>query len=244
MSRVRVGCSGWFYRHWRGRFYPEDLPVHRWFRFYAERFPCVEINASFYRFPTPERVRGWMRGAPEGFAFAVKAPRLITHIRLMRDCARLMDELAAALAPLAEAGMLGPVLFQLPPRLRPSEEALARVLDALPVDDFTCAVEFRHPGWWRQETHEAFAARGAIFVTVSSPRMPGDFVATNGRAYVRMHGRPTHANRYAEAELAALAERLVQTEESWVFFNNDGGAAAPHDARVLLELLRARGVAT
>ena len=243
MSRISVGCSRWFYRHWPGRFYPEELPTHHWFRFYAERFSCVEINASFYRFPTIERVQGWMRGAPSGFLFAVKAPRLITHIRLFRNCKEPLQALREALEPLVAAGMMGPLLFQLPPRAHYGEEMLARVLDALPVDDFLCAVEFRHPSWWQDEVYRALAERGAVFVTVFSPRMPEDFVATNGRAYVRMHGRPTHANHYTEAELAALADQLVQTDEAWVFFNNDGGAAAPHDAQVLLELLRARGAA-
>jgi len=97
---LHIGCSGYHYRHWKGLFYPEGLPEQRWFGYYAEHFDSVEINASFYRFPSPSAVSRWNRQAPEGFRYCIKAPRQITHLRRMHRCERELEDLARVLEPL------------------------------------------------------------------------------------------------------------------------------------------------
>lgn len=235
----RVGTSGYFYRHWAGPFYPADLKTHRWFGFYAERFDTVEINASFYRFPTESAVRRWRRQAPDGFVYAIKANRLITHLKRF---AGTEAQSAALYAVLKDhlGNMLGPVLFQLPPSVHYDAGFLERLLAQL---DPACvnAVEFRHPSWWRPEVCRRLDAAGAVFVSVSAPNLPDDLVVSGGRLYLRMHGVPLYRQDYPPEELDRWAERLraCGADTGWVYFNNDAEGFAPKNARALRERLAA-----
>src|SRR5437588_3242852 len=84
-STVRIGCSGWQYKHWRGDFYPSGLPSSRWFEHYAGRFDTVEVNNTFYRLPEASTFATWARRAPPRFLFAVKASRFLTHMKKLKD---------------------------------------------------------------------------------------------------------------------------------------------------------------
>ncbi len=234
--RVRVGCSGYFYRGWAGRWYPEDLPMHRWFSWYAGHFDTVEINASFYRFPTTSGVGRWQRQAPQGFVYSVKAPRLITHIRRFRNCDRPLGDFYDVVAPLADK--LGCLLFQMPPSFHYSDENLLRLVQAL-RPGFRNVVEFRHPSWWRASVYDALEEADVIFCSVHAPRLPQEIVASRGRIYLRLHGDPWYAQLYSEGELRLWAERLlaVAPDEVWVYFNNDTHAAAPVNAEQMRRLL-------
>ena len=228
MARVcRVGTSGYFYRSWRGRFYPKDLPLSEFFAYYQEHFDTVEINASFYRFPTRDSVRRWYREAREGFLYAVKAHREITHIKRFRDPERV-KEFYGVVSELGEK--LGPILFQLPPSFRYSEENLGRILSSLDPS-FKNAVEFRHPSWWREEVYQAFREHRVAFVSVSAPRLPEEFVDT-AFAYLRFHGRSAwYRYDYSDEELAEWAER-ARGHDLFAYFNNtDAGYAAKNALR-------------
>jgi uncharacterized protein YecE (DUF72 family) len=233
----RIGTSGYYYRHWSGPFYPPDLKTHRWFRFYAERFDTVEINASFYRFPTESAVKRWRAQAPEGFLYAVKAPRLITHLKRFHDTGGLMADLYGVLTAHL-GGKLGPVLFQLPPSVHHDPAWLDGMLGQL---DGACvnAIEFRHPSWWRADVRRRVERAGAVFVSVSAPGLPDDLVVSNGRAYLRMHGVPMYRQDYSESALAAWADRLkgCGAGEAFVYFNNDAEGHAPHNALALRGML-------
>jgi uncharacterized protein YecE (DUF72 family) len=235
---VRIGCSGYDYRHWQGRWYPPDLPRSRRFAFYAERFDTVEINASFYRFPTEAAVSRWLKQAPSGFAYSVKAPRLITHLKRFHDCQSLLDDFYGVLAGLG--AYLGCVLFQLPPSLHFSEESLARLLVAM-HPDFRNVIEFRHAGWWRPQVFEALRENKVGFCVVSAPGLPDEMIATASDAYLRLHGDPWYAQDYGEAELAAWAARIrgLDAPRTWVYFNNDHEAFAPANAAALRPILAA-----
>src|SRR5688500_15422995 len=117
-ARVRVGTSGWEYRHWVGTFYPRDLSRERRLEFYAERFDTVELNNSFYRLPDADDFTAWARRVPDGFTFAVKASRYLTHLRRLRDPSEPLDRLWSRARRLGD--QLGPMLYQLPPRWRPN----------------------------------------------------------------------------------------------------------------------------
>ena len=146
MNEVRIGCSGWSYRDWRGRFHPDGLPARGWLEHYASVFDTVEVNATFYRLPKVETVRGWAEQVPDGFRFAVKGSRYLTHMKRLRDMGQGLERFWERIEPLREAGKLGPVLWQLPASFARDDELLAAVLEALPAAEH--CFEFRHPSWF------------------------------------------------------------------------------------------------
>lgn len=145
IATVRVGCSGWNYRHWRGRFYPDGLPVKAWLSFYAEQFDTVEINNSFYRLPKAETFDAWRRQAPSNFVYSVKANRFLTQAKKLKDCAEPVGRMMSPVRHLG--GTLGPILYQLPPNLRINLARLAEFLALLPRD-LTHVFEFRESSWY------------------------------------------------------------------------------------------------
>jgi len=233
---VKTGCSGYYYRGWAGRWYPEGLSAHHRFVWYAEHFDTVEINASFYRFPTDSAVSRWIQQAPDGFIYSIKAPRLITHLKRFHDCARQIADFYEVLAPLGDR--LGCLLFQMPPSFQFSEANLDHVLAGL-RPGFRNVVEFRHASWWKQKVYQALEQAGAIFCSVHAPQLPDDMIVNHGILYLRMHGDPWYAQRYNERELMHWARRIraAHPAEAWIYFNNDANAAAPVNAARLHRLL-------
>ena len=114
---MRIGCSGWSYSHWEGRLYPSTLPASRWLERYTEYFDTVEVNATFYRLPKRGTVARWAKITPDGFCFAVKGSRYLTHVRRLRDLPDGVARLVELLKPLSASGKLGPLLWQLPPTI-------------------------------------------------------------------------------------------------------------------------------
>jgi len=235
--KVHIGCSGYYYRHWQGLWYPADISASRWFSFYAAHFDTLEINASFYRFPTASAVARWRAQAPDGFIYTIKAPRLITHRRRFRNCDAQIAVFYRTLSVLGEK--LGCVLFQMPPSLHYTPEALERVLSGLD-SGFRNVVEFRHQSWWNDTAISAIAGAGAIFCSVHAPGLPDDIICPDGRIYLRLHGVPWYRQDYSEAELAAWAARIRESRgrEIWAYFNNDDQAHAPFNALIFRDMLQ------
>ena len=237
---IIVGTSGWQYGHWKGRFYPKDVPQRDWLPFFSERFPAVEINNTFYMLPREEVFDGWRKRSADGFTFAVKASRYITHIRRLRDC---RDPLRRFWTNARHLGpKLGPVLFQLPPTLRADPDLLRAFIDLLP-NDMRAAFEFRHPTWESGEVHEALDRAGCALVLADRPGARVAPVITGGWSYVRFHQGRRMAPGYPKEKLRRWAERLagIESDETWVFFNNDPQGAALRDAVTLTDLLAGRG---
>ena len=237
MPQFRIGCSGWAYPHWAGPFYPPDLGERDRFAFYAKAFNTVEVNATFYRFPTRAMVQAWARKAPPGFLFTLKAFRGITHLRKFRNTAELVRRFYAAGAELGES--LGGILFQLPPALHFDRDLLQRVLDQLDPR-YPTTLEFRHRTWFVEDVAHLLRERGIAMCIVSAPDLPEFVVATARHAFVRFHGREEwYAYRYGEEELRGWAERLrtLPVDTVFAYFNNDACAWAPENARWLGELL-------
>lgn len=243
-ARVRVGTSGWEYAHWLGDFYPRDVPRARWFEFYARHFDTVELNASFYRLPRAEAFAGWRRRSPNGFVFAVKASRYLTHIKRLRDPEEPLERMWSRARRLGDR--LGPVLYQLPPRWLPNAERLSSFLAAIPRDA-PQAVEFRDRRWYRPEIlallDEAGVALCLHDMAGSEPPLQriGPFV------YVRFHGAGArYGGSYADEQLARWADRMGEWSAAgcavWAFFNNDVGGHAIRNAVRLREMLAERGI--
>jgi uncharacterized protein YecE (DUF72 family) len=247
MTRVLIGCSGWNYRDWRdGVFYPERLPAHRWLAFYAERFDSVEVNATFYRLPRREAVARWAGATPEGFMFAVKVSRFLTHVKRLRDAGSHLELLLRRLEPLVESGRLGPLLWQLPPTFHRDEERLAAALDRLPRG-LRHAFEFRHESWFDEPVLQVLRAHGAALVIADGPAvrafqtrdLTADFV------YVRLHrGARGRRGNYSQAELAGWAREIAawaRERDVYAYFNNDWEGFAPANAASLRAKVRDSG---
>jgi uncharacterized protein YecE (DUF72 family) len=242
---VHVGCSGWFYWHWRGGFYPSDLPTAGWFPHYAARFKTVELNAPFYSWPTVATVKAWVRQADRRtFLYTVKASELITHVKRFQGTKTLVKDFGHV------ANLLGPrmgcFLFQLPPSFQYTPARLRRILSQLDPARRN-VVEFRHKSWWNEDVYAAFKAAGTIFCSCSGPRLPGELVKTADDVYVRFHGvKQWYRHDYTNAELAVWAERIAASGavRVWAYFNNDRDGYAVKNARELLRQLRRRGDGT
>ena len=233
-----VGCSGWFYWHWRGSFYPADSRPETWFGHYAARFDTVELNAPFYSWPTVATVKSWLRQcAGRPFVFTVKVNELITHTRRFEGTARLVRDFGHV------ADLLGPhmgcLLFQLPPGFDYAPERLAAIVSQLEPGRRN-VVEFRHPSWWREEVYEAFRAAGIVFCSCSGPGLPDELIRTADDVYLRFHGTTRwyrHDYGPEELELWAARVRACGSARVWAYFNNDREAHAVKNADAFLRLL-------
>ena len=223
MKTVRVGCSGWNYRHWREVVYPQGLPARGWLEHYATLFDTVEVNATFYRLPTRKAVAGWVEQSPPGFCFAVKGSRYLTHIRRLRDTGQGVERFYACIDPLVSSGKLGPVLWQLPGNFKRDDERLAGFLDALPAGRHT--VEFRHESWFTDDVYALLREREAALTIGDHPERPFQTrELTAGWTFVRFHYGRGRGGNYSRRQLEEWRNRIVQWRrraDVYAYFNND-----------------------
>jgi len=236
---IWIGTSGWQYRDWRGTFYPKDLRQREWLTFYAQRFPTVEVNNSFYRLPEAETFRHWAAETPEGFVVTVKVSRFLTHLKRLRDPEEPLQRLLERARELGPK--LGPLLFQLPPRFPAAPDRLRELLARLP-DDVVGAFEFRDPSWYRDEVYALLEEANAPLVWPDRPGPSPDLPLIGDRAYVRFHQGRRTGPAYDPRKLRRWADRIaaLPVRDAWIYFNNDQGGAAPHDALELTHLVEDR----
>jgi len=241
-GQVRIGTSGWIYRHWRGVFYPPVLPTSRWFAHYAQHFDTVEINNTFYRLPSEEAFDTWRRQAPPGFVYAIKASRYLTHRKKLKDAAEPLQNLLGRARRLGPH--LGPILYQLPPHWRADPGRLREFLALLPRD-LRHVFEFRDPTWC-DEAIRALLSEARVGTCLHDMHGFDCPAWVTGRVvYVRFHGPSAvkYAGSYAAAHLRTWAERLRAFQESghdvYAYFNNDEGGHAVANARELRRLVAA-----
>jgi uncharacterized protein YecE (DUF72 family) len=237
--RIRVGCSGWNYAHWRnGVFYPPRCAPRNWLRFYAKHFDTVEINMTFYRLPKAPVVARWVEETPAGFTFAVKVSRYVTHIKRLLDVPQHLPLLYERIQPLLASPKLGPLLWQLPPTFPADLDRLAAALEHL-HDGQRHAFEFRHPSWFTEQTYTLLREHNVALVIGDRPQV-NDFQAhevTADFTFVRFHGGTRGANgNYSHAELeewAARLERWSSELDVFAYFNNDWEGYAIENALYL-----------
>jgi uncharacterized protein YecE (DUF72 family) len=248
---IRVGCSGWNYKHWRGPVYPPEMPARCWFDHYAARFDTVEINNSFYRLPDASTFAGWRERAPRGFLYAVKASRFLTHLKRLREPEEAVVRLFDHGRELGDR--FGPVLYQLPPNFHLDLPRLDHFLSILPRTlgeiggsparlELRHVVEFRHPSWYVDETFALLRERKVAMClhdkagsAIHSP-IDGAFV------YVRFHGpEGRYSGRYTPERLRTWAARFDEHHrmgrDIYAYFNNDPGGMAVTNSLELRAML-------
>jgi uncharacterized protein YecE (DUF72 family) len=241
-ASIRIGTSGWHYKHWLGTWYPEGTKAAGQFAYYREHFDTVEINNSFYRLPSPETFTAWREAAPPGFLYAVKASRYITHMRKLMEPEQGFTKFWTHVAALKET--LGPILFQLPPLWKINTERLATFLDALPPHQ-RYAFEFRNPTWYHDEVYALLSAHDCAFCIyelaghLSPPQVTSSFV------YVRLHGPGAkYSGSYTDAQLQGWVDKAVEHARAgrdvFVYFDNDELGHAAFNAQRMRELVAAQ----
>lgn len=250
-SQLRIGCSGWNYKHWRGTFYPPRLPVREWFAHYAHVFDTVEINNTFYRLPESTTFAAWREQAPENFVYAIKASRFITHLKRLRDPEEPATRLFERACQLA--GTLGPVLYQLPAnfhcdlnRLDDFLAVLPRTLGEIngtPADrKLKHVFEFRHPSWYTGETRAVLHAHGAVMCLHDKAGSAIFEPLDTPFVYVRFHGPGgRYFGRYDLRRMEYWAETLGEQHRAgrdvFAYFNNDPEGMALINAQELRTLM-------
>ena len=230
-----AGTSGYSYKEWLGHFYPEKLPAGAMLRYYAERFATVEINNTFYRMPAESMLARWAAEVPDGFEFALKAPRRITHEKRLREAEPDVAEFLRRAETLG--AKLGVILFQLPPYLKKDLPRLEDFLALLPSGK-RVAFEFRNESWQTDDVYAALRERRAMLCVTDTEESDTPFVATSDWAYLRL--RRTH---YDDADLRAWAERIAKLGLARinVYFMHEDDAVGTGFALRLAELWRSLG---
>ena len=226
-----VGTSGYSYKEWKGKFYPEDLPDKQMLRFYGERFRSVEINNTFYRMPKEAVLEAWAAEVPADFKFVIKASQRITHMQRLKDAGDSLSYLLRVAGVLMKR--LGPLLFQLPPNLKKDALRLREFLKLLPPDR-RAAFEFRHQSWFDDEIFGLLREHQAVLCIAEAENdLEIPFVSTADWGYLRLR-KPD----YDDAELKTWAERVRQQawQEAFIFFKHEDAVKGPKMAARFLEL--------
>lgn len=230
---IWIGTSGYNYPEWKGSFYPEKLPSAKMLPYYAERFPTVEINYTFYRSPNEQILDRWNKTTPERFKLTLKAPRRITHDRRLRDSSDLVRqflETAATLGP-----KLGALLFQLPPNLKKDVALFDAFLDACPPR-VCAAFEFRHESWLDEEIYDRLRARNLALCVADSERLSTPVVITADYAYFRLRDEG-----YTPADIArwgdVIRDKTSTSRDVFVYFKHEEEGKGPEFAKLLMQHL-------
>jgi uncharacterized protein YecE (DUF72 family) len=236
---VLIGTSGWHYGSWRGPFYPKTVKVKEQLAYYTTRFPTTEINNSFYRLPTEKAVADWRDTVPEGFVFAWKASRYITHFKRLKECEDSIKLVFGRMRGLGDS--FGPVLFQLPPQFHADSERLAAFLKLLPKKQ-QHAFEFRHESWYDAKIFEVLRDHNVSLCISDHAAAPSPWEVTADFVYLRGHGP---GGRYSGAYSDTALKDWAASVRAWrkgrrvvfVYFDNDQKSQAPKDADRLIDTL-------
>jgi len=228
-ARIRVGTSGYNYPEWRGTFYPEKLSTSKMLAYYAERFPTVEINYTFYRVPTEKLLAGWSAGTPDSFSFTLKAPRRITHDSKLQRCEDLLRTFCRTASTLGPK--LATLLFQLPPTFKKDAGVLNAFLDLLPQGT-RAAFEFRHASWFDGEVFDALRARNIALCVADSEKIHTPVEVTAEYGYFRLRDEG-----YQQSDLERWAQTirgLQGLSDVFVYFKHEEQGLGPDFARRLM----------
>ncbi|HEX6178231.1 MAG TPA: DUF72 domain-containing protein [Thermoanaerobaculia bacterium] len=239
-AEIHIGTSGYSYKHWVGRYYPEDLKPSEWLRYYLRDFDTVELNNTFYTLPKEETFDSWRKNTPADFLFAVKGSRFLTHMIKLKDAERGLVNFM----PRAERlrSKLGPILWQLPPGWKMNVERLEEFCSLLPKKH-RYTFELRNPTWMTDEVYDVLRRYNAAFCIYELAGYMSPIEVTADWTYVRLHG-PTafkYQGSYSDKQLEQWAERIRKWSRTmkaiYVYFDNDDSAYAVKNALTLKRML-------
>jgi uncharacterized protein YecE (DUF72 family) len=233
-SRVFVGTSGYQYPEWRGTFYPEKFSTDKMLPYYAERFPTVEINYTFYRMPNEKLLAGWAAATPAHFTFTLKAPRRITHDSKLQHCEDLLQAFCRTARTLGTK--LATLLFQLPPTFKKDADVLRAFTELLP-DGTRAAFEFRHASWFDADVFDALRARNLALCIADSEKLHTPIEMTADYAYFRLRDEG-----YQQADLERWAHTIKALDgvgDAFVYFKHEEHGLGPDFAKRVETLLSA-----
>ncbi len=239
---VYIGCSGFYNKDWRESFYPKGLPQKQWFNYYCSQFNSLELNTTFYRFPTQQLLQRFYDESPQAFKFSIKAPRLITHYKQFKETESLLGDFYSSIAEgLKEK--LGVVLFQLPGKIIFSEELLELIIEQLDPN-FNNVIEFRNTSWWHEYVFQKLASKNISFCGASIKGLPDEIIKNSNIIYYRFHGiEKLYYSEYNSQKIEHFADELItfdDAKDAYIFFNNTATMAAIHNAFQLREFLSAK----
>jgi uncharacterized protein YecE (DUF72 family) len=234
-NNLFTGTSGWAYPTWKPGFYPANVPSRTFLQTYASRLNSVEVNYTFRKLPTSAQLKLWLDATPPGFRFSFKAPQRITHFQRLRDSYAALAEFIAALAPIRKAGKLGPLLFQLPPNFKADNLRLSSFLKApaLKNKNLQLAFEFRHPGWFTEDTYAILRSRNAALCIAESGDLLTPEVHTANFVCYRLRCN----GGYKPAQVKSFATRfaaLAQQGEVFAYFKHEDAPTGPLNAVAML----------
>jgi uncharacterized protein YecE (DUF72 family) len=230
-NAVYVGTSGYNYPEWRGTFYPEKFSTNKMLAYYADRFPTVEINYTFYRMPTEKLLKGWSDGTPESFTFTLKAPKRITHDAKLQRCEdnlQVFCRTAQTLGP-----KLGVLLFQLAPNFKKDTDVLKGFLDLLP-EGMRAAFEFRHASWFEVDVFDALRARNVALCIADSEKLSTPIEATADYGYFRLRDE---GYQQADIEKWAGIVKALPPKDAFVYFKHEEQGLGPDFAKRFIAAL-------
>jgi uncharacterized protein YecE (DUF72 family) len=239
MIQWHIGCSWFYYKHWKEIFYPKDIPQRMWFEFYCMHFNTLELNVTFYRFPVISMLQKWYSKSSPGFSFSVKAPKLITHFKKLNDCGKLISDFYSVV----QEGLkekTGSFLFQFPPQFNFTAERLDKIINSLDPA-FPNVVEFRHNSWWNEAAYKSFKKHNISFSGMSHPLLPGNIIANTSLLYYRMHGVPElYKSPYSLTDIKKvikIIEKSTGIKKAFIYFNNDIGGSAIKNAKEMNQVI-------
>jgi uncharacterized protein YecE (DUF72 family) len=233
MAQLFVGTSGWAYPTWKPDFYPAKLAQKKFLSHYATQLNTVEVNFTFRQLVKESTIQNWIEQTPAEFRLGVKAHQVITHIKRLKGTEDFLPRFLATIEPLANAGKLGPVLFQLPPNLKGDalrlEEFLAQLPRTLPA-----AFEFRHDSWFADSTWQALKARGVALCVAETEERTTPDVVTGAFVYYRFR-KPNYTPEERQRMVARIGEHLAAGRDVYAYFKHE---ETPEGALFAASLLR------
>jgi len=236
MATIFAGTSGWAYPSWKPDFYPQKLAQKKFLNHYATQLNAVEVNFTFRQLVKETTLQNWLGETPSGFQFTIKAHQVITHIKRLKGTEDFVARFFATIEPLASAGKLGPVLFQLPPNLKADRELLTDFLKLLPKP-LSAAFEFRHASWFADEIYEALREHPAALCVAETEEMTTPEVVTAGFVYYRFR-KPSYPPDERKQMMERIQEHVVAGRNVFAYFKHEETPEGAIYARELLASLQ------
>jgi uncharacterized protein YecE (DUF72 family) len=235
---IHIGCSGFYYEHWKNRFYPDIIPKKEWLSYYAMYFNSVELNNTFYRLPKKSAIEKWYNETPDHFKFSVKGSNYITHKKKLKDTEEHVFDFLKSIEGLKEKTDV--ILWQLPGNLKRNDDRLEIFLQSL-SKEFKHTVEFRDSSWFVDDVYKILKRYNTSLCLISAPtKLPEPAIGTNDTCYIRFHGkRDWYRYLYTKKELTAwqLKIKKINPKHLYAYFNNDYQAQAVHNALLFSQII-------